>query len=79
MLQAAARGAVPSDGPGSRSFKTGRAECVNSMEYDEEQKEVLRGRLEVKIDILNAQRWVLEGRGQFELADRVDRERFNLK
>ena len=75
MLEAAAHGAVPSDGPGSKSFKSGNAEYVESIEYEEEQRNVLRGRLEAKIESLNARHWVLEGKGQFELADRVDYER----
>ena len=31
-----------------------------NSEYDEDQKDVLRGRLEAKINNMNARRWVLE-------------------
>lgn len=48
---------------------------VESVEYDEGQKNVLHGRLHARIESLNTRRWALEGRGPFELADRVDYER----
>ena len=44
------------------------------MEYEEEQTDALRGRLEVKINSLNTRRWVLEGRGQFQQVDMLDYE-----
>ena len=59
LLEAATHGAVPSDGPGSTSCKGGNSEYANSMEYEEEHRQVLRGRLEGKIDRLKKQQEVL--------------------
>ena len=48
LLEAATHGAVPSDGPGSTSFNSGNSKYANSMEYEEEQDQVLRGDLKTK-------------------------------
>ena len=44
------RGRYHGHNVGSRSFRTGHAEYVSSMEYEEKQRDALRGRLEVKIN-----------------------------
>ena len=75
LLQAASQGAVLSDGPASTSFRNGNPECASSMEHEQEQRQVLRGRLEGNINRLGRQREVLVYRGQFDQADVVDAER----
>ena len=45
------------------------------MEHEQEQRQVLRGRLEGNINRLGRQREVLVYRGQFDQADVVDAER----
>ena len=50
LLLAATQGAVLSDGPASTSFRSGNPKYINSVEYEREQREVLRGRLEGKVN-----------------------------
>ena len=79
LLEAASRGAVPSDGPASTSLRSGNPEYVNSLEYELEQREIPPGRFTGKINSLNRQREVLVYRGQFAQADVLDAERAHFQ
>lgn len=56
------------------SLKSGNPEYVSNMEHEEEQRAVLRGRLEGKMNNLNRQHEVLVYRGKFAQADDLDGE-----